>query len=208
MMRMFTKAMFVLKLLLLNLLVFGHAQALSLDDLQKTFSQIPVQRADFEQIRQISGMAQPLRSSGSIIIAQKQGLWWSQQKPFAMTLLLNENRMVQAIAGQKPQIITASSNPQMFQFNKLLTALFHADRAVLEQNFRLDFTDLGKQGWRLKLTPKAAPLDKLFRQLVLTGDRYLNSIEINDMQGDQSRIRFFNHKTQPLTNEELRNFSS
>lgn len=207
MMRVLAKVISLLKLLLLNVMIFGHAHALNLDDLQKRFSQIPVQRADFEQIRKISGMAQPLRSSGSVVIAKKQGLWWSQQKPFVMTLLLNKNQMVQTIAGQKSQTITPSSNPQMFQFNQLLTALFHADKVALEQNFSLDFTDLGKQGWRLKLIPKFTPLDKLFRQLVLKGDRYLNIIEINDMQGDQSLIHFFNHKIQPLTNEELRKLS-
>lgn len=201
-MRPFITAM----LLSVSLLLSSAAQAINLDDLQQRFSQLAVQRAEFEQIRQISGFPQPLRSSGHIIIAQKKGLWWHQQKPFTLTLMLNESRMIQQIADQPAQVITASSNPQMFQFNSLLSALFRADRTALEQNFIIDFSDLGKNDWRLKLTPKTTPLDKLFSYLLLTGNRFLNSIEINDMQGDQSQIHFFNHQTQPLTNAELRYF--
>lgn len=193
-------------LLSVSLLLSGTVQAINLDDLQQRFSQLPVQRAEFEQTRQISGFPQPLQSSGHIIIAQKQGLWWHQQQPFTLTLMLNESHMIQQIAGQPAQVITAASNPQMFQFNRLLNALFLADRTTLEQNFTLDFSDLSKNGWRLKLIPKTTPLNKLFSYLLLTGDHFLNSIEINDMQGDQSQIRFFNHQTQPLTDAELRHF--
>lgn len=71
-----------------------------------------------------------------------------------MTLLLDDKRMVQAINGQPPQTITADNNPQMFQFNHLLRALFRADRKVLEENFRIDFKDLGAGRWSLVLTPK------------------------------------------------------
>lgn len=129
-------------LLFILLAVFSvAAQAVTLEELQQRFSQVPVLRAEFAQQRTISGMAQPLNSSGNLVIAQQQGLWWQQEKPFSLTLLLTENRMVQIMAGQDPQVVTAQSNPQMFQFNSLLSALFHADRRVLEQNFTLGFTD-------------------------------------------------------------------
>ena len=198
-------------LLLILLTIFSiTAQAVTLEDLQQRFSQVPVLRAEFAQQRTISGMAQPLKSSGNLVIAQQQGLWWQQDKPFSLTLLLTESRMVQIMAGQDPQVITADTNPQMFQFNSLLSALFHADRRVLEQNFTLGFTDLGKGAWTLILTPKVSPLNRLFRSIQLHGENFLNEIDINDMQGDATHIRFFNQKTTPatLTDEEKRHFAS
>jgi hypothetical protein len=167
-------------------------------------------RADFSQQRTISGMAQPLNSSGNLLIAQQQGLWWQQEKPFSLTLLLTEKRMVQIMAGQEPQVVTADNNPQMFQFNSLLSALFHADRKVLEENFALDFTDQGKGAWKLVLTPKVSPLNRLFRSITLNGETFLNNIDINDMQGDATHIRFFNQKTTPATlnDAEKRHFAS
>ncbi|MCR9002791.1 MULTISPECIES: LolA family protein [Rahnella] len=198
-------------LLLLALTIFSvTANAVTLEELQQRFSQVPVLRAEFAQQRTISGMAQPLNSSGNLLIARQQGLWWQQEKPFTLTLLLTENRMVQIMAGQSPQVVTADTNPQMFQFNSLLSALFHADQRALGQNFSLNFTDLGKGAWTLVLTPKVSPLNRLFRSITLSGETFLNNIDINDMQGDATHIRFFNQKTTPatLTDAEKRHFAS
>ena len=67
-----------------------------------------------------------------------------------MTLLLDDKRMVQTINGQPPQTITADNNPQMFQFNHLLRALFQPT-ARCWREFPIDFQDLGEGRWSLVL---------------------------------------------------------
>ncbi|TAT59589.1 outer membrane lipoprotein carrier protein LolA, partial [Enterobacter cloacae] len=147
-----------------------------------------VVRAHFEQVRTIKDMPQPLRSQGEMVIARDSGLLWDQKAPFPMTLLLDDKRMVQTINGQPPQTITADNNPQMFQFNHLLRALFQADRKVLEENFRIDFQDLGEGRWSLVLTPTTTPLNTIFATLDLGGATFLESIRLNDKQGDRTDI--------------------
>lgn len=183
--------------------------AVTLDDLQQRFSQRTVLRAQFEQLRTISGMSQPLKSSGNLLISPEDGLVWKQSAPFAMMVLMNDVKMEQRIGGQAPQIVTAKSHPQLFQLNSLFAALFHTDRQALEQNFVLSFSDLGAGRWQLNLQPTTTPLNKLFHQITLTGTEYLNEIQIEDMQGDGTYIRFFNQKTKPeaLTSDEKRYFS-
>ncbi|MDR2862590.1 MAG: outer membrane lipoprotein carrier protein LolA [Puniceicoccales bacterium] len=172
------------------------AHALTLEELQTQLAGRPVVRCDFVQERQISGFARPLKSQGAILVARDHGLWWHQQKPFEMTLLLDSQRMVQTVAGQAPQIITAEKNPQLFQFNHLLVAIFRADRAVLEKNFTVTFTD--GAGWTLVLIPKEAPLNKVFRRITLTGDSVdaarLVQIVLEDTQNDRTTLRFLNHR--------------
>ncbi|ATY92914.1 putative exported protein [Pectobacterium atrosepticum SCRI1043] len=189
-------------------LLSSVAQAVTLDDLQQQFSSQPVVRADFTQLREIKGMAKPLKSGGQLLIAQDKGLWWHQAVPFPLTMVLDETRMVQVMNGQAPQIVTAESNPQMFQFNHLLRALFQADRHVLEQNFSINFTDLGKQQWRLVLTPKTSPLDKLFNTITLNGGAFLDGIELDDRQDDMTRITLSNQRIEPrmLSDDELQRF--
>ncbi|MGE9550487.1 LolA family protein [Erwinia amylovora] len=199
----------MIKSLFAALLMFSAAaQAVTLEELQQRFASQPVVRADFIQLREIKGMAQPLKSSGELLIAQDKGLWWHQAKPFPMTLVLDDKRMVQVMNNQAPQIITADSNPQMFQFNHLLRALFQADRAVLEQNFSLDFHDAGQQTWRLVLTPKSSPLDKLFNTITLQGGEYLDHIQLNDRQGDNTVVTLSNQRLKPqtLTADEQKRF--
>ncbi|MDI9224132.1 outer membrane lipoprotein carrier protein LolA [Pantoea sp. EA-12] len=194
---------------LLLLLTAASAHAVTLDQLQQRFASQPVIRANFEQVRTIAGMSQPLVSRGQLIIAQQQGLWWHQATPFAMTLILDDKRMVQSMSGQPPQVITADSNPQMFQFNHLLRALFQADEKVLRENFDLDFHDRGNNSWQLSLTPKAAPLNKIFNRIDLQGAAFLNGITLDDKQGDKTVITLSDTRTEPqqLTDEERARFA-
>ncbi|MWN31383.1 MULTISPECIES: outer membrane lipoprotein carrier protein LolA [unclassified Gilliamella] len=179
------------------------SQAITLEDLQKQFSQHATVRADFVQNRYINGLPNPLHSTGKMIISQQFGLWWQQQTPFIMTLKMNEQRMEQRIDDQKPQIITAESQPQLFQFNHLLTAIFTADKEMLTNNFDLTLSEHNKQ-WTLVLTPKLAPLNKIFKQIILDGQQYLQTVTINDMQNDKTVIVFSHHQTAKLTkNEQL-----
>ena len=195
---------------LLVLLVSPFVSALTLDSLQQRFTEQPVVRAHFDQTRTIKDLTQPLRSQGKMLIARDQGLLWDQTSPFPMQLLLDDKRMVQAINGQPPQTITAENNPQMFQFNHLLRALFQADRKVLEQNFRVEFADLGEGRWTLRLTPITTPLDKIFATIDLAGKTYLESIQLNDKQGDRTDIALSQHQLTPaqLTDDERQRFAA
>lgn len=195
---------------LLALLISPFVSALTLDDLQQRFTEQPVIRAHFDQARTIKELPQPLRSQGQMLIARDQGLLWDQTSPFPMQLLLDDKRMVQVINGQPPQIITAENNPQMFQFNHLLRALFQADRKVLEQNFRVEFADKGEGRWTLRLTPTTTPLDKIFNTIDLAGQTYLESIQLNDKQGDRTDIALTQHQLTPaqLTDDERQRFAA
>ncbi len=195
---------------LLALLVSPWVSAVTLDELQQRFTEQPVVRAHFEQTRTIKDLPQPLRSSGEMLIARDNGLLWDQKAPFPMTLLLDDKRMVQTINGQPPQTITADNNPQMFQFNHLLRALFQADRKVLEENFRIDFKDAGNGRWSLVLTPTTTPLDKIFASMDLGGATYLESIVLNDKQGDRTDITLSRHQLTPasLTDDERQRFAA
>ena len=195
---------------LLVLLVSPFVSALTLDSLQQRFTEQPVVRAHFDQTRTIQDLPQPLRSQGKMLIARDKGLLWDQTSPFPMQLLLDDKRMVQAINGQPPQTVTAENNPQMFQFNHLLRALFQADRKVLEQNFRVEFADLGEGRWTLRLTPITTPLDKIFATIDLAGKTYLESIQLNDKQGDRTDIALSQHQLTPaqLTDDERQRFAA
>ncbi|QDK18365.1 outer membrane lipoprotein carrier protein LolA [Leclercia adecarboxylata] len=198
------------RLLLLALLISPWVNAVTLDELQQRFTEQPVVRAHFEQSRTIKDLPQPLRSQGEMLIARDSGLLWDQKAPFPMTLLLDDKRMVQVINGQPPQTITAENNPQMFQFNHLLRALFQADRKVLEENFRINFKDLGEDRWSLVLTPTTTPLDKIFASLDLSGATYVESIVLNDKQGDRTAIALSRHQLTPasLTDAERQRFAA
>ncbi|WP_413713766.1 outer membrane lipoprotein carrier protein LolA [Serratia marcescens] len=192
------------------LLLAPWVHAVTLDELQQRFTGQPVIRAHFAQTRTIKDMPQPLRSQGEMLLARDQGLLWDQQSPFPMLLMLNDFRMVQQVNGQPQQTVTAENNPQMFQFNHLLRGLFQADRKALEQNFRVGFQDKGEGRWVLRLTPTTTPLDKIFSSIDLSGETYLESIQLNDKQGDRTEIILSQHRLTPatLTDDERQRFAA
>lgn len=175
--------------------------AITLSDIQLLFSKKQVVRADFTQDRYINGLTSPIHSTGKMIISKELGLWWQQNTPFAMTLKMNQQRMEQRIEGQTPEIITAEKQPQLFQFNHLLTAIFTADKEMLENNFDITVTEQNNI-WTLTLKPKLAPLNKIFKQIILSGKSYLEKVTINDMQNDKTELTFKNHKTTKLNQDE------
>ena len=190
---------------------------------RQPFRQCPDARLPTTAFYRATGGSHPLRSnpddkgstttaaiSGQDVDRPRQGLLWDQTSPFPMQLLLDDKRMVQAINGQPPQTVTAENNPQMFQFNHLLRALFQADRKVLEQNFRVEFADLGEGRWTLRLTPITTPLDKIFATIDLAGKTYLESIQLNDKQGDRTDIALSQHQLTPaqLTDDERQRFAA
>ncbi|QYN42522.1 outer membrane lipoprotein carrier protein LolA [Gilliamella sp. ESL0443] len=175
--------------------------AITLSDIQLLFSKKQVVRADFTQDRYINGLTSPIHSTGKMIISKELGLWWQQNTPFAMTLKMNQQRMEQCIEDQTPEIITAEKQPQLFQFNHLLTAIFTADKEMLENNFDITVTEQNNI-WTLTLKPKLAPLNKIFKQIILSGKSYLEKVTINDMQNDKTELTFKNHKTTKLNQDE------
>lgn len=182
-----------------------QAAPLSRAEVQQLLALSQAKEARFEQEKQVAGLSQPLKASGELLLVRDLGLWWQQQKPFPLTLVLTPTRMVQQMAGQPATVI---DNPQLLEFSQMLLALFGSDEATLGRYFTIDFHST-EDGWQLVLVPTLAPLDKVFASLTLSGQGQLDQLLIADKQGDSTRIRFSDWREcpLPLTPEEQARFA-
>ncbi|HDZ8830622.1 outer membrane lipoprotein carrier protein LolA [Aeromonas dhakensis] len=182
-----------------------QAAPLSRAEVQQLLALSQAKAARFEQEKQVAGLSQPLKASGELLLVRDLGLWWQQQKPFPLTLVLTPTRMVQQMAGQPATVI---DNPQLLEFSQMLLALFGSDEATLGRYFSIDFHST-EAGWQLVLVPTLAPLDKVFASLTLSGQGQLDQLLIADKQGDSTRIRFsdWRERPLPLTPEEQARFA-
>ena len=183
-----------------------QAAPLSRDQVQQLLTLSQVRQAHFEQEKQVAGLSQPLKASGELLLVRDLGLWWQQQKPFALTLTLTPQRMVQQMAGQPATVI---DSPQLLEFSQMLLALFGSDEATLSRYFKIDFQST-EAGWQLLLVPTLTPLDQVFVSLTLSGQGQLDELVIADKQGDSTRIRFsaWQERSLPLTPEEQARFAA
>ncbi|WP_305408785.1 LolA family protein [Photobacterium leiognathi] len=188
------------------------AHAITLEQLQKNLSSAPLVRGDFTQKREMAMFDQPLLSSGQFLLSAKNGLWWHQTQPMPVSLVLTQDKLSQQFDNQPAQVLSASDNPMVFYFSHVFLSLFKGDTSQLTEQFDLSLKEIKdsttNNQWQLVLTPKAAPLDKVFSKIEIEGGKFINELELDEIRGDKTIITFSQQKTTPttLTSEEQRVF--
>lgn len=165
-----------------------------------------VVRGQFEQKKFIAALERPLISSGDFLIARERGVLWRTHKPFAQTLRLSRQEIVQEQGGQVRLHLTAEREPAVRAINQVLFALFAGDLGALEKSFivsgKLDSTQ-----WRAVLRPASNSLAQLFKEIRIEGAGHVQRVEILEANGDRADIRFDRVQKQPaLGAEEARQF--
>lgn len=183
------------------------AQVTDLTSLQARLQQSPIVRGDFTQSRTLAMFEQPLVSEGSFLLERQHGLLWQQNTPFPVNLVLTQDKLRQTFANQPAQVITAKENPMAFYFSKIFLSVFHGDTEQLQSQFDLQFSPQ-KEHWQLVLTPKEAPLNAVFKSIVLQGNQDIDSLVLEETRGDKTEITFTNQTHQPesLTDAEQAQF--
>lgn len=184
-------------ILLCSLICFS-SYALTLTDLQAQLATQQLVRGQYTQVKTMRMFKQPLRSQGEFLLQQQQGLLWLQKQPFAINLVLTKDKLSQQFAGQPAQVVNAADNPMIFYFSHLFLSLFKGDLEGLIDQFEMQLEDKNGQ-WSLQLLPKNAPLNKVFKEINIFGDKYINKLQLIELNGDSSVIEFIGQNSLPNT---------
>lgn len=156
-------------------------------------AEAPVLRGEFEQKKTVAGFKKPLVSRGGFLLWREKGVLWDTRTPFPSTLTLTRTSLsAQQGTGGAAYTLDASREPALAAMNELLFALLSGDVATLATRFRVEGELVGKEGWRLVLTPTEAGLSRIFRRIQLEGDRYVRQVQLEESRGDSSVIQFSN----------------
>ena len=194
--------------LLMLLAMPTWAQVSDLASLQQQLSKNDVVRGNFTQLRHLEMFSQPLTSTGQFTLSKTHGLLWQQSAPFAVNLVLTQDKLRQTFADQAPITISAQENPMAFYFSHVFLSVFHGDTTALKEQFSLDLSLQGDT-WQLALTPKNAPLNAVFKTITLSGNDNIDRLILHELRGDNTEIQFSNQTSQPkeLTDAEDAQFS-
>lgn len=168
-----------------------------------------VLRGRFEQVKQLQGFRNPLRSGGAFLLARERGVIWDTQTPFPSTVVLTRERLlVRQPDGSTRILLDRRESAAMAAVNALLMALIAGDLDTLSTQFELQETTLPDGSWRLVLLPRDAALTRAFARILLSGDRHVREVAIEERAGDRSTIRFIELREQPaeLSVDEARRF--
>lgn len=165
-----------------------------------------VVRGKFVQRQQLTGLPKPLRSSGEFVFAKDAGVLWQTNEPFPSRVVLSRTGLVQQ-QGNDAVRLEAAREPGLRFVARVFFGLFALDVETLAEDFELHAL-AAADGWTVGLTPRAAALRGMFRHAILTGDRQLARIVLEQPRGDRTQIDLedIRYDDPPLTAEERRQF--
>jgi hypothetical protein len=152
----------------------------------------------FVQERHLAGLASPLRSEGSFLLAAGKGLIWRGEKPFATTVVITPAGILQIVNGAEVQRLPASRLPFLARFYDMLSGALSGDWSAMAHDFTVTRQGEG-DAWKIVLTPLRAddPAAAQLRSITVTGAKFVDAVEIRRTNGDWEQLTFLQQTLTP-----------
>ena len=151
-------------------------------------------KGGFEQSKKIRVIKKPLKSQGEFVLLKGKGVLWRTLRPMTSTLRISRDDIAEIKDGKAAILISMKDQPALGIIGKVLFAVFSADVDELKRHF--DFTRAvppdASGRWSLVLRPRDAMVRKGVERIALEGGRFVESITLDEVNGDVSAIRFLN----------------
>lgn len=160
----------------------------------------PVVRGQFTQRKTVQGFKQPLQSAGDFVVARGKGIAWQVHQPFASSLIVKPDSLLSRAAdGSVAMQMKAQDEPVLRTINAMLFAVMAADLAQLSQYFEVSGQVQGSS-WKLHLVPRDAMLAQWLQSVDLSGQQFVQEVQLQEARGDRSQIFIKN----PIAEQVLR----
>ena len=207
------KNIFILLVLMFFIGGLSAQTSLTLETVCKNLAARPNTTGDFTQTKSLQTNGRKLKSNGKFIISNS-GILWRTEKPFPSSLILTKDAMVQIAANGTRSVMSGKDNQIFSNISGTLSSVFSGNVNELKKNFICDFSEDGKDGWKVSLTPKDSTIASVMNILVLSGKcdikagtAVLEKLEMAETSGNSILYEFVNQKyPEELSNEEKQNF--
>ncbi|AVS68434.1 hypothetical protein C8245_24770 [Paracidovorax avenae] len=182
----------------------ASAGTATLSSLAQHVAQYPVVRAEFTQTRQMAALKRPVVTTGRIIYSRERGVLWQIEKPYAMTYVLQDDKVVEIGAdGQRRERQVQG----LAEIGRVFRAVLSADTQALAGYF-----DIAVQGttaqWTLELKPRQPQMAQVMERIQITGDQFVQTLRMDEAGGDSTSLRFRGTQgADTLSDAELQRFN-
>jgi len=153
----------------------------------------PLVLGNFEQEKTLSRLKRTLKSSGNFIIAAGLGMVWDTVKPFASTLALGKDYLIQSRPGGQKTVLSAQGNETFLRMAEVISAVFSGNSKGLMDNFDIFYVG-NNAAWELGLSPKNTAIGSFAEKIIMKGDAAIRSIIIYEQNGDTIQYFLSNHR--------------
>lgn len=182
----------MVKSLLWGLLAFAgvHAQDnAALGQIEKMVARPPILCGAFDQQKTLVGLKRPVRSSGRFCVVSEKGVLWNTLTPFASTLRLSREEIVQSQGDRVTSRLRARDEPTVGVISALLFSVLAGDFRRLQSGFTIDAA-VQPTTWRAKLVPKESGMRRVINAIELGGSDYVRQLTLIEASGDRTVIAF------------------
>lgn len=160
-------------------------------DVRARLASPPVLRGEFAQEKRLAGFPAPLVSSGRFLLVRDRGIAWDTREPLASEVLLTADELVlRRGGGVTRRIAHRRSGPGARETQVLLRGLLAGDFDALAPRFEV-VESAGDEGvWTLSLRPRAPALRRVFACIWVTGDTFVERVEIVSGEGERTVLVF------------------
>lgn len=164
-----------------------------LDDLKAKTVKAKSVSGDFTQIKMVKGISISLKSTGIFSYVKEDKLVWHLQKPIENVYSIEYDQINKKSAIEDIVDGMQTTSDQYKNIVTMFLDMFSGNWSVLEKYFSIS-GDSNESGWRVKLTPTDELFKSMFISLTLQGDQYIDNMQIEEKNGDRTRIEFSNVK--------------
>lgn len=183
------------ELLIVMSFAFSSAQGdAALTQIQKMVAQPPVMCGTFDQQKTLVGLKKPVRSTGRFCAVTDKGVLWNTRTPFASTLRLSREEIVQSQGDRVTSRLASRDEPIVGVISDLLFSVLAGNFARLKSGFKIDATTQATS-WNAKLVPKDGGMRRVISSIELGGAQYVQKITMIEASGDRTVITFANMAT-------------
>lgn len=173
------------------------AQDTEIGKIAKGLSRSAVLRADFHQEKTIQVLSRPLLSRGRMVFQLGRGILWEVKEPYAARMLLKSDHIIEWKAKGAPQRSSFEAVPGLRALSHVILSAMAGDFDQLYNDFDVRRNPTGV-GWWLTLSPKkTSALTGAISKVEIRGNRFVESVSLFEVRGDQTVIQFSGFRTEP-----------
>lgn len=185
--KIFLNAFFCIFLLFLTASTCNAAPILN--ELKKRSVDAESVTGDFVQHKIIKGLSIPLISKGVFSYQKEDKLVWQINTPIENTYSIEYDQITKKSSVEN---MVEGLDAPADHYQKIITMfldLFSGNWDVLEKYFSIE-GETDANGWKAVLTPKDQLFQTMFLNLTLKGDKYIHFMQIDEKNGDTTKIEF------------------
>ena len=161
-------------------------------------------RCDFVQKKTISILSEETQSEGRMSFKQKNKLRWEYTKPYQYEFVMNGDKVLINSENTK-NVINVNSSRIFKEISKIIVSGINGSGIFDQSKFTAQFR-VGAKDNMVILTPKQKEVKQLFKEIRIRfnkSDYTVNSVEIEELNGDKTFIEMKNKQINKELNDEI-----